>query len=511
MKPDHEVAIVGGGISGLGVGAALKHAGRDDFVIFERADDIGGTWRANTYPGVAVDIPAFAYQYSYYRNPDWSHLYAPGAEVKAYLDRFADDMGLRPHLRLGVDVTARTWDEAGHHWVLTLGDGSTVTARFCVGAIGAFCEPAPPPFPGFEDFAGKVIRSCDWDHDYDLTGKRVACVGTGASGLQLIPEVGRVAAHLDVYQRTPIWVGVKKDPAIHPRLQRLLARSPLASKLMYKLFAAPVELFVIKLMTNYTKAPWVVTAMRKAVAGHHERSVADPVLRAKVTPDYEYACKRPSFSNTYLPTLQMDHVEVVTDTIERFVPEGIRTVDGTVRPVDVVVLATGFIGAFDPQLYRMRPVRGRDGFDLAEHWEQNRLSAYEGLLHPGLPNHFHVFGPYAGIAGTFHPLVEVAGDFIVRLVGEAERRGATSVEVTPEAHREYHRRMLRRMKGALWYNAPCESSGTYYYATHGDVLLVRPTPTKEARRIARTFPFEHIRFDGPPVAQPEPRREEVAA
>jgi cation diffusion facilitator CzcD-associated flavoprotein CzcO len=501
VKPDHEVAIVGGGTAGLGIGDALRRAGFTDFVIFERKGDIGGTWRDNTYPGVAVDIPGFAYQFSHYCNPHWSRVYPPGAEIKAYLDRFCDEMGLRPHLRLNTDVRSRTWDEDQHLWRLELHDGSTVTARWCVGAIGVYCEPAPVQFAGFEDFQGKVLRSQEWDHDYDFAGKRVACIGTGASGLQIIPQIARQVSHLDVYQRTPIWVAVKKDPAIPPRLQRLMERSPLARKAMYKLFAIPVEFFVIRLMTRYMDTPWALTATRELVRRHHQRAIPDPEMFEKLTPTYEFACKRPSFSNEYLPTLQADHVEVVTTPIERFVAEGIRTVDGEVRPIDAVVLATGFIDAYDPRLYRERPVRGRDGFDLAEHWESERLSAYQGLCHPKLPNYFHVFGPYAGIAGTFHPLVEAAGDVIVRLIREANRRGATATEVTQAAHRAWHREMLRGMQGALWYHAPCESSRTYFYATHGDVLLLRPTSSKVAFRSARTFPFDDFTFETAPVRE----------
>jgi cation diffusion facilitator CzcD-associated flavoprotein CzcO len=263
---------------------------------------------------------------------------------------------------------------------------------------------------------------------------------------------------------------------------------------------------VISTTTQYMRWPWVITAVRKAINRHHERVVEDPELRRKLTPTYEYGCKRPSFSNEYLQTLQMDHVEVVTDRIERFVPHGVRTVDGVVREVDVVVLATGFIGAYDPRLYRMRPVKGRDGFDLAEHWERYRLSAYEGVMHPKLPNYFHVFAPYSG-RSNFFALVENASDFIIRLTREADRRGATAVDVREDAHDEYHTRMLRRMKSSIWYNRPCEQSRTYYYAEHGDVLLLRPTRGREARRTSRTFPFEHLRFDPPPAPVADHDRE----
>ena len=222
--PDHEVAIIGAGFGGLGMAAELKRRNIQDFVIYERADDIGGTWRDNTYPGIAVDIPVFAYQFSYDMKPDWSRFFPRGNEVKAYIDDYADRFGVRPHIRLGSEVRSRTWDEENHLWRLDIG-GEEVTARFVISAIGPFVDPKPAGIAGVDDFEGKVIHSARWDHDYDLAGKRVAIVGTGASAVQIIPSIADDVERLDVHQRTPIWISPKFDPE-DPELDEEDVRPP---------------------------------------------------------------------------------------------------------------------------------------------------------------------------------------------------------------------------------------------------------------------------------------------
>src|ERR1700722_20343379 len=220
--PDPEVAIIGAGLSGIGMGAALKHAGIEDFAIYERAGDVGGTWRDNTYPGVGVDIPTFAYQFSYELKPDWTRVFARGAEVKEYVDDYVAKYGIRPHITFDSDVTERTWDEDEHIGRLTINGEREVTARFVVSAIGAFIDPKPVEIEGLDSFEGKVIHSARWDHSYDLAGKRVAIVGTGASAVQIIPTIAPDVAQLDVYQRTPIWVGPKFDPPIPDALKKVV-------------------------------------------------------------------------------------------------------------------------------------------------------------------------------------------------------------------------------------------------------------------------------------------------
>jgi cation diffusion facilitator CzcD-associated flavoprotein CzcO len=492
--PDVEVAIIGAGISGLGMGAALLHAGIDDFVIFERADDVGGTWRDNTYPGIAVDIPTFAYQFSYELKPDWSRFFAKGHEVKRYVDDYVEKYRLEPHLRLASEVASRTWDEDAHLWRLAV-NGEEVTARFVVSAIGAFVDPKPPGLEGLDGFDGKVIHSARWDHEYDLAGKRVAIVGTGASAVQIIPEIAREVGRLDVYQRTPIWISPKFDPEIPGWLQSVFRRAPIVQRGFYEGCSAVVEFLLTFMVVNYGRFSAPVHAAEARCRRWLETSVEDPEVRAKLTPDYNLGCKRPSISNTYLRAFNREHVELVTDGIERITPTGIRTVDGTEREVDAIVLATGFRLASDPENFRRTPVRGRDGFDLATHYERDRLKSYEGISMPGLPNHFMMFGPYAFTGAAYHVLVQNTSRHVVRVLRECRRRGATAVEVTPEATERFFAMIERRLEGSLWEAGSCATANSYYYDHHGDTPYLRPTSSWQARRAAAKFPLDDYRYE----------------
>lgn len=495
--PDHEVAIVGAGLSGLGMGSALKRAGIEDFVIYERAADVGGTWRDNTYPGVGVDIPTFAYQFSYELKPDWSRVFAPGAEVKGYIDDYVQKYDLAGHLRFESDVTERAWMQDEQCWRLTLNGSDEVTARFVISAIGAFVDPKPVSIDGLGEFEGKVIHSARWDHSYSLEGKRVAIVGTGASAVQIIPTIAREVAQLDVYQRTPIWVSPKFDPPIPGVVQQLFKRVPLTQRLTFGVASAITEFILINMVVHYERMPFVVRAVERSNRRFVGASVRDPELREKLTPDYDFGCKRPSVSNTYLAAFNRSNVSLVTDPIDRITASGVRTPDGTEREVDVIVLATGFHLASAPENYRTRPVHGRDGFDLADHYERHRLKAYESISMPGLPNHFMIFGPYGWTGASWHVLVESASKHIVRVIDECRRRGATEVEVTEEATDRYHELVLRRMSRALWYGSNCATANSYYYDQHGDTPYLRPTSGRAAFKAARSFPIHDYRFTTP--------------
>jgi cation diffusion facilitator CzcD-associated flavoprotein CzcO len=502
MTPQHEVAIVGAGLSGIGMAAALRRAGIADFVILERADDVGGTWRDNTYPGVGVDIPAYAYQFSYEPKPDWSRVFARGAEVKGYIDEFVAKYDVRRHVRFGSEVTARTWDADERLWRLELNGGtSELTARFVVSAIGAFVDPKPCAIDGLDDFRGTLIHSARWDHDHDLSGKRVAVVGTGASAVQIVPTIAPRVERLDVYQRTPIWVAPKFDPKIPPAVKRLFASVPLAQRGARAVASAITEFILIFMVVHYRRAPFVPRVAEAYCKSHLRRQVRDPELRRRLTPRYGLGCKRPSVSNHYLRAFNRPNVELVTDRIERITPTGVRTADGREREVDAIVLATGFRLASDPENYRRTPVRGRDGFDLATHYERNRLKAYEGISMPGLPNHFMIFGPYGWTGAAWHVLVQTAARHITRVLLEARRRGATEVEVTEAATDRFHAMVERRMAGSLWFNSDCSSARSYYFDHHGDAPYLRPTSGRQAARASRTFPLDDYRY----VGDPEPR------
>lgn len=494
-RPDHEVVVIGAGLGGIGVGIALRRAGIDDFVVLERADDIGGTWRDNTYPGIAVDIPAQAYQFSYELKPDWSRVFAEGREVKAYIDHCADRYDIRRHVRLGQEVCERVWDDDEHLWRLRTPAGE-VTARFVVTAIGAFVDPKPVDIPGVDDFGGTLLHSARWDHRVDLAGKRVGIVGTGASAVQIVPEVARVASRLHVFQRTPIWVGPKFDPPTPTWAKALYRRVPAVQQVVRRAATRGTEALLIDLVVHHRRVPFVARTLAALARGvWYRRQVHDPDVRRRLTPDYGIGCKRPSVSNTYLRTFNRSHVELVTDAIERVTATGVRTVDGTDRPLDVLVLATGFRLASDPENFRRTPVRGRAGFDLATAYTERRLASYEGVSLPGLPNHFMIFGPYGWTGGTWHQLVETASTHIVRAIGEAHRRGATAVEVRVEACERWTAEMRRRLEPSLFNTNGCATANSYYFDHHGDTPYLRPTSSAQARRSALTFPFDDYRFE----------------
>ena len=493
MAPDHEVAVIGAGLSGLGMGAALRRAGVEDFVILERAGDVGGTWRDNTYPGIGVDIPTFAYQFSYELKPDWSRVFAKGPEVKQYIDDHVEKYDLGRHLRFDSEVMARTWDEEHHLWRLRVNGGET-TARFVVSAIGAFVDPKPCEIPGLDDFGGTIIHSARWDHDADLEGKRVAIVGTGASAVQIIPSIARDVAQLDVYQRTPIWVGPKFDPKIPSWLQTLFRRVPFTQRVTRAVASAIVEFILIFLVVNYQRVKFAQGWIESSNKRFLKQSVKDPELRRKLTPDYGMGCKRPSVSNHYLRTFNRDNVELITDPIARVTPAGIHTADGRDRPADAIVLATGFRMASDPENYRRTPVRGRNGFDLATHYTENRLKSYEGVSMPELPNHFMIFGPYGWTGASWHVLVETAARHITRVIRECNQRGATQVEVKPEATDRFHALVEKRMSHSLWFQSNCATANSYYFDHHGDVPFLRPTSGRQAHRASRTFPLDDYSY-----------------
>jgi cation diffusion facilitator CzcD-associated flavoprotein CzcO len=490
------------------MGAALRRAGIDDFVIYERADDVGGTWRDNTYPGVGVDIPTFAYQFSYELKPDWSRVFARGAEVKAYIDSYVDKYAIRPHISFDSDVTERVWDEDEHLWRLTINGDREVTARFVISAIGAFVDPKPVTIDGLDQFEGKIIHSARWDHSYDLAGKRVAIVGTGASAVQIIPTIAPEVARLDVYQRTPIWVSPKFDPPIPDLVKQLFKRVPLTQKVTFAVANAITEFFLINVVVHYDRLPFVLRAVERSNTRFVYASVKDKELARKLVPDYDFGCKRPSVSNEYLKTFNRDNVELITDPISRVTASGIETSDGEHREVDAIVTATGFYLASAPENYRRRPVRGRDGFDLATHYTEHRLKAYESISMPGLPNHFMIFGPYGWTGASWHVLVQSASRHIVRVLNECRRRGATAVEVTQEATDRYHAFVTERMVKSLFHGSNCATANSYYFDHHGDTPYLRPTSGRQAHRASRTFSLDDYRFSS---RRREDARETVAS
>jgi cation diffusion facilitator CzcD-associated flavoprotein CzcO len=511
VEPDHEVAIIGAGLGGIGMAIALRRAGIEDIVVLERASDIGGTWRDNRYPGIAVDIPAQAYQFSYELNPDWSRVFATGAEVKSYIDHCADRYDIRRFVRLDSEVRSRTWDERSHLWRLELPDRE-LTTRFVISAIGAFVNPIEPAIEGLDGFHGSVLRSAAWDPAVRLPGKRVAVIGTGASAVQIVPEIAQNVTHLDVYQRTPIWVGPKLDWRTPRAASWLFRRFPPVQQFVRAATTRGVEAGLVSLVVHHDRFGWITrTGGWLARNIWYRAQVRDSDVRRRLTPGYEIGCKRPSVSNSYLRTFNRPNVQLVSDPIERITATGVRTIDGRERETDVLVLATGFRMSTDPENYRQNPVRGRDGFDLATFYANNRVRSYESVSMPGLPNHFMIFGPYGWTGGTWHVLVETASYHIMRVIQEARRREATAVEVKTQAAEHWTQFAVERLSRSLWQAGSCASANSYYFDHHGDTPFLRPTSSRQAWNAARNFPLDDYLFGHLPDDQPSRNRARAAS
>jgi cation diffusion facilitator CzcD-associated flavoprotein CzcO len=363
-----------------------------------------------------------------------------------------------------------------------------------ISAVGAFVDPKTPDIPGVDDFAGKVITSQEWDHDYDLNGKRIAVIGTGSTAVQLIPPVARQASQLYVFQRRAIWVAPKGDYKIPERVQKVFARFPKVQKAAMLALSAVVETALVGTVLHGQRLTFLSTVPMRYCERHLKKQVKDPELRRKLTPTYGFGCKRPSISNVYYPTFERPNVELVTDPIERITPTGVRTADGEEREIDVLVLATGFLLSNNPESYRRSPVRGRDGFDLADFIEQEPLQAYEGVSIPRLPNSFSVFGPYSWTGSAWHMMVESQSRHIVRVLEEAARRDATVVEVRQEANDRFMKFVRGRAATALPLGASCATANSYYQDHHGDFSLARPTSSLQAWRSSKNFPLDDYSY-----------------
>ena len=489
--PDYQTLIVGAGFSGIGAGILLDKAGLSDYLIVDAADGPGGTWYWNTYPGIAVDIPSFSYQFSFEQSPDWSRVYAPGGELRAYAEHCVEKYGLRQKIRFRATVAAATFDEQADLWRVDLGSGEQVTSRFLINASGVMTTPKMPDIDGLASFGGPAMHTARWDHGVDLTDKRVAVIGTGASAVQVIPAIAPKVKQLKVFQRTPIWCFPKLDAPMS-RAARLAMRVPGGRTVQRLLSQAFVE-FTFPLAANYFTLNPFARNMDEAGRAYLRKQVQDPALRDRLTPRYAVGCKRPGFHNTYLSTFNRDNVELVTEPIARITESGVTTADGMSHDVDVLVLATGFVMMdSDAATYT---ITGPGGRSLAEFWDENRMQAYEGVSVPGFPNMFTVFGPYGYVGSSYFALIEAQTRHIVRCLKQARRLGARRVEVSAQANDRYFAEMMRKRHRQIFWQPTCKDANSYYFDRNGDVPI-RPTTTVEAYWRSRRFPLEDYQFTG---------------
>jgi cation diffusion facilitator CzcD-associated flavoprotein CzcO len=492
MAHVHDAVIVGAGFGGMGAAIQLGRLGLTDLVILERESDLGGTWHVNRYPGLAVDIASVTYSYSFEPNPYWSRMFAPGAELKRYAAHVADKYGLRELMRFDTSVDSAHWDGDAQHWTVRLEGGDSVVARYLLTATGFLSQPHTPDIPGIGTFAGKIIHTTAWDDGYDLDGKRVAVIGTGATAVQLIPEIAPRLAELTVYQRTPIWVTPKQDGAIPEPVQRLFARLPVTQRAARLANTSLLEVMMISAVLHFKQAQVLNRGAALIAKAHLRRQVHDPELRRKLTPDYDFGCKRPTFSNTYYPTFNRPNVQLETTPIERIEADGIVTSDGRKTELDTLILATGF-NIWDTNFPAIE-ILGRDGRNLGKWWRENRFQAYEGVAVPHFPNYLTLSSPYSYSGLSYFTTIESQMRHMNRLFGELRRRGATTFEVSERANDEFLDRVTDKLGDSVFYRGSCSTARSYYFNQHGEAAILRPTSTINAFREADRFPLEDYAY-----------------
>jgi cation diffusion facilitator CzcD-associated flavoprotein CzcO len=477
------IAIIGTGFAGLGAAIRLLDDGTEDFVLFEQAADVGGTWRDNTYPGCQCDVPSHLYSFSFAQHPEWSRTYALQSEIQDYLRACADRHGVRERIRFNHTVTDARWDDDLRCWVVTT-DHGTWLADVLVTGHGGLSAPAIPDIPGLDKFGGAVFHTAAWDHGHVLAGERVAVIGTGSSAIQVVPEIQPEVARLHVFQRTPPWVLPHTDRPVTRAERWVYRRFPAAQRAMRALVYWSRELY----FPAFARKSWLTDQVRRLATTHLHRQVAEPDLRARLTPDYEPGCKRLLLSNSYFPALTAPNAELVTHPITEITATSIVTADRRERPVDTIVLGTGFQVTDHPML---DVIHGRDGRSLAKVWAESGMRAYLGTTVAGFPNLFMLAGPNTGIGHTSLVfMIEAQLDYVLGALARMRRRGLASVEVRPEVLDAYNDALQDRMRDTVWSAGGCAS---WYLDAAGRNTTLWPDFTWKFRRRTRRFDIE--RYD----------------
>ncbi|GGF95414.1 monooxygenase [Rhodococcoides trifolii] len=445
------VVVIGTGFSGIGMGIKLKEAGHHDFVILEKADDIGGTWRDNTYPGCACDVPSHLYSFSFEPNTEWSKMWSGQPEILAYLRGVVDKHGLREHIRFGRTCAGGRWDPENSVWHIDTVEGDTVVAQFVVSGVGALHIPNVPALDGVETFDGPAFHSAQWDHSVDLTGKRVAVIGTGASAVQFVPQIVDRVAELQLYQRTPAWVTPRKNFEIPSAARAAFRRLPGVRRL----FRDGVYLFAETLAFGLNGRPYLMKPIENAAKKNIAKSIDDPALREKLTPDYRIGCKRILGSDTYYPALNREHTQVITDGIEKVTPRGIVARDGIEREVDVIVYATGF---HVTDGFESVNIAGLDGTQLVPHWQENGIRTHLGITAAGYPNAFFLLGPNTGLGhNSVVFMIEQQISYVIEAIGLVDSASARAIMVRDDAQARFDTEIHRKLSRGVWSTGGCTS------------------------------------------------------
>lgn len=480
-KTHFQIAIIGSGFGGLGAAIQLKKAGFNDIVIFERANDVGGTWRDNTYPGCACDVQSHLYSFSFAPNPDWSRMYSPQAEIWAYLQKCAKDYNVIPHINFSHDVKSVIWDNAKNHWYIKTSKGN-YTATLLISAVGVLCEPSLPEIKGINTFQGKVFHSARWDHQYDLANRNVAVIGTGASAIQFVPQIQAKVGKLSLFQRTPPWIIPRIDRKITNFEHKLFRTLPFTQHLVRTAIYLMRESYVM-----YFRHPQIMRFNQNIALRHLEKSISDLKLRAKLTPDYLVGCKRILISNDYYPSLCKPNVEVITEAINEIRPKSIVTKDGLEREIDTIILGTGF-HVVDLPFAKL--VTGKEGRTLDEIWNGSP-KAYLGTTINGFPNLFLLLGPNTGLGHTSVVyMIESQITHIVKALEYMRKHHITALEPQQEAQNRFIKEIENKMQGTVWTSGGCAS---WYLDASGHNTTLWPTFTWLFKnRLAKFNPSEYM-------------------
>ncbi|MEJ3655941.1 NAD(P)/FAD-dependent oxidoreductase [Actinomycetes bacterium KLBMP 9759] len=476
-----DVAIVGSGFAGLGAAVRLAEAGRTDFVVLEKGDSLGGTWRDNTYPGCACDVPSHLYSFSFAPNPDWTRVFARQPEIRAYLEGVADRYGLREHIRFGAAVTRAEWD--GRAWSVTTSDGTAIRARVLVWATGPLHIPSIPEIDGLDGFEGTAFHSSQWDHTHDFSGKRVAVIGTGASAIQFVPQIQPKAAKLMLFQRTAPWVLPKPDRPI-PAVARALYRVfPAVQKLQRGVLYARNEVLV----SGFRK-PRRMKLVERFARAHLARTFADrPDLAAALTPDFTIGCKRILMSNDYYDSLKQPNAEVVTEKIVRVTRNAVVTADGVEHEVDTIVFGTGF--KVGEGMGHDVTITGRDGVKLDDVWARGP-EGFLGTTVAGFPNLFTMIGPNTGLGhSSMIYMIESQTSYLLDALALLDRSGATAIDTRRGRQDRFNAELQRKLDGSVWTAGGCAS---WYLDEDGRNRTLWPDHTfRYRRRTKRVDPAAH--------------------
>ncbi|MFG2650921.1 flavin-containing monooxygenase [Streptomyces sp. NPDC048436] len=496
------VAVIGSGFGGLGAAVRLRREGITDFVVLERAGAVGGTWRDNSYPGCACDVPSHLYSFSFAPNPDWPRTFSGQEKIHEYLERVADTFRLRPHIRLNTEVKLMSWDADQLRWEIETSEGA-LTADVVVSATGPLSDPKLPDIPGLDTFEGKVFHSARWDHDYDLRGKRVAMIGTGASAIQIVPAIQREVGKLTLFQRTPPWVMPRMDRAISKAERWLHRQLPFTTQARRGILWGIRELQV----QAFTKRPNELGAVEQLAKRNIARAIKDPELRAKLTPSYRIGCKRILLSNTYYPALAQPNVDVVASGLSEVRGNTVVAADGTETEVDAIIFGTGFHVTDMPIADR---VVGADGGTLMESWKDG-MKSLRGATAAGFPNFMTVIGPNTGLGNSSMILMiesqlNYLADYMrqLTLLAPPERGDRAALAVRTNAVHAWNDKVQERMKRTVWNTGGCNS---WYLDENGVNTTIWPGTTSEFRSATRRVDLAEYEVVRPPKpdAAPESR------